>query len=337
MRSFGWVSVVGMVALIGCGDDAAPAEPCPMTLMAGATQACMCDDTMVGAQTCGTDGLLTPCMCGPGAPTLTGGTGATATGGGGGEGGTSNMTGTTGGSGGTMALPMDEDAGTSMGGTGGAGADGGMAGTGAAVPMDGTQNALCEGGIDCNKGLDCYLPTGVGAGYCTIPCMGDMQCKGIAGADYTCSPEGLCRVVCDGADDTMSCPEGMACVPGNFGPGPGTGRCNWPEGGMMAGTTHAYGECMTSAACEDGLQCALPATSPFPGTGGPGYCTKTCMNNTDCPEAPATSDIPATCEPGQFGSMMGICALDCFGSPMGCPDGMTCQSSAGGLFRRCAY
>lgn len=337
MRSLGWLSVAGMVALGACGDDAAAAEPCPMTLMAGQTQVCMCDAVMTGSQTCGDNGFLTECVCEPGAPTLTGGTGATATGGGGGEGGTSSTTGT-GGAGGTMAPPMDEDAGMPMGGSGGSGAGGtgGTEPTVPTVPMDGSQNAYCESGLDCNKGLDCYLPTGTGAGYCTIPCMGDMACMALAGANYTCSGEGLCRVTCTGADDTKSCPDGMECLPGIIGPTGGP-RCNWPEGGVPAGGTEAYGQCMTSAACADGLMCAVPFSSPFPGSGGTGYCTKPCMANTDCPEAPKTGDIPATCQPGELGSMMGICALDCFGAPMGCPDGMTCQSFAGGFFRRCAY
>lgn len=335
MRSLGWLSVAGILALAACGDDAAPPEPCPETLMAGQTQACNCDDTTIGAQACGTDGFLTECMCTPGTPMQTGGVGASGTGVGGGEGGTSSPTGTSGGSGGTMAPPMDEDAGMPMGGSGGSGA-GGTGGMEPTVPMDGNQNALCESGLDCNKGLDCYLPTGTGAGYCTIPCMGDPACADLHGATYTCSGEGLCRVTCTGPDDTKSCPVGMECGPGIVGPGGGP-RCNWPEGGVPAGGTAAFGECMTSAACEDGLQCVLPFSSPFPGMGGSGYCTKMCKINTDCPDAPATSDIPATCEPGELGSMMGICALDCFGSPMGCPEGMTCQSFGGGFFRRCAY
>jgi hypothetical protein len=308
-----------------------------MTLMAGQTQACNCDDSTVGAQMCGTDGLLTECMCGPGTPMAMGGTAATMTGGtGGGVGGTSATSGGAGGAGPIKPpVMMDEDAGMPMGGSGGAGGAGGTGG-GTMAPMDGNQNAYCESGLDCNKGFDCYLPTGTGAGYCTIPCMGDMACDAVAGADYTCSPEGLCRVVCMGMDDTMSCPDGMECTTAGGFPG-GAGRCNWPEGGVPAGSAPAYGECTSNAACADGLRCALPATSPFPGSGGPGYCTKECMTNMDCPAAPATSDIPATCEPVQLGSMMGVCALDCYGAPEGCPDGMMCQPLSAGVFRRCGY
>jgi hypothetical protein len=162
------------------------------------------------------------------------------------------------------------------------------------------------------------------------------------------TPTGTCRITCDGEDDT-SCPSGMRCLDvaessggnpfggnGNpFGGFPGAGdagattgtfRCGYPDtppgqpgpdGGAGTGSTPAFGECQESGECADGFMCTA-----FPGSSG--YCAQSCMDDSDCTDAPASGTAMPSCG---FGVM---CTLDCSGDET-CPDGMSCTSFGGGF------
>lgn len=328
MASSGRLSWVLALGLVACGSSDKK-EPCPEGFVAGQTVACMCEDMSQGIHTCQPDGNLDDCACAPG----------------GGAGGTTGATGATGGAGGTTNTSTGATGGVGGAGSGGAGgtgtepADGGTmpdvdagggGGTGAVdLPMDGNQGAICVDGTDCNQGLDCYA-AGPGQGYCTATCTTDDECTGLSGAEYTCSTnDQVCRVICQDENDTASCPENMVCVDTGGGGG-GSFRCKYPEA-SATGAGEPWSSCASAMDCADGMACAGVALA------GTGYCAAACMQNDECPAAPDSSSITATCVPSGFmgGGGGGVCALECFGAMDGCPDGMTCINS--GFSYRCGY
>jgi hypothetical protein len=157
-----------------------------------------------------------------------GGTGGSRAGAGGGGSGTSGR-GASGGSGPAADAstgdpdPIDGDGGDADGST--AGPDAGMD---PEPPMTGDQLSVCGEPSDCSMGLGCY-ELGPGQGFCTRTCESDKDCKSIAGAEYTCSDEGLCEVDCGKRPEADNCPEGLVCSEIS-GPGAGgiSNRCTYP-------------------------------------------------------------------------------------------------------------
>ena len=184
-------------------------------------------------------------------------------------------------------------------------------------PKDGDQLSLCAKPADCDKDLGCYM-VGRGQGFCTAKCDTDEDCEMLEGAEYTCSPEGLCKIDCRSTPPSAAqCPEGLLCMPVSE---PGAGRieqgCKYPA---SAGTDgRAYSACSAPADCMEGLQCTAAA-----GASMPGHCSPACMRAAEC-RRPRTGTIVPSCEAE-------LCVLSCADAPEGCPDGMSCVAT------RCAY
>jgi hypothetical protein len=335
-------ALLAAVVMVGCGDDDDAGDPCPTGVEPGGAVTCSCGDAASpGMQMCGEDKKLTACKCPDESSTGSGGANA-------GSGGTATMSSGTGGAGG-------KGGGTSgSGGSGGDAEDGGTAQKDAGStpddttppPMDGNQLSLCETGVDCNRGLDCYNPAGGGDGFCTKPCETADDCMGIAGAAYTCSMSTqLCVIDCDGEDDT-SCPDGMRCLVNGFGGG-GQGqqaasyRCEYPAM-QAANSGGAWEECSSpnSDDCAMGLTCNGSGAA----ASGSGFCAQRCTNNNECTMMPGSGSIMPTCEGGGMGGPgMGTgganrtCVLDCSDDADGCPDGMTCVENRFLSTSRCEF
>jgi hypothetical protein len=264
-----------------------------------------------------------------------------------GEGGRSGSTGSAGrsgsggsstagrsGSGGTMSEP-DEDGGVDT-------SDAGMMSEPGEEPAtDGSQLASCAEDGDCTEDRVCYTPGAQGAtGYCTGTCAEDEDCAAI-GPEYTCNdrggggqgpgngPDGMCRLECEGTDDT-SCPAPMTCVetsPDNF-------RCAFvPEDEPGAQNVPLWEPCTESSECVAGLICY--GTVAGGGGGDPvgGFCTQPCENDDECTEDEPSGEIEPTC------GTTGGCRFDCSDDEE-CPDGMECVSQGGGPggnVSRCLY
>jgi hypothetical protein len=149
----------------------------------------------------------------------------------------------------------------------------------------------------------------------------------LAGAEYTCSDDGLCEVQCENLEDRDSCPEGLSCTLVS-GPGPGgfQFRCKYSENAGQSGSGEAWSACLAAGDCDDGLEC-VGAFGPIPG-----YCAQACAESAECTAEPDSGDIEPTCE--QIGPTPSAraCALDCSGDAEGCPDDMVC-----GFGSRCVY
>jgi hypothetical protein len=227
-------------------------------------------------------------------------------------------------------------------------------------PDNGGMLSYCEADEDCMGGLNCYEF----GRYCSEPCAEDADCAAL-GSNYGCSgaggfmmgggggprggfpggggqadagpvqPDGVCRALCDGADDT-SCPTGLMCISAGGGfmggfPGGGAGdggvagtfRCGYEEQvnptdpDPNAGMANAFEACSMDGDCADGLGCTAFG-------GGNGYCTQMCMDDPDCTSAPASGSAEPSCG---FG---GMCMLSCSADADSCPDGMTCVPGFGG-------
>jgi hypothetical protein len=328
-----WV-IVACAALAGCsGDDDAAAEACPEGTDAGAEVACDCEDAGSGVQVCGDDGNLGECDCGgessggsgtgSGRAGSGGNGGRSGSGGSGGRSGNGGSTGSAGDGGSSGTGGSDEDGGVDPGTTdGGAGTD---AGGGTTLPTDGDQLSVCEGDSDCDTGFSCFMEGG-GQHFCTADCENTADCEGIEGANYTCSPDNQCEVVCAPANSD-SCPDGLICMMVS-GPGPGgiQYRCKYSENAGQVGSGAAYTACADTGDCDDGLECM----------GGfgiiPGQCARACEAPADCTDQPSSGSIEPTCE--MISAMPGseMCVLDCSGDAEGCPDGMIC-----GIGDRCVF
>jgi hypothetical protein len=319
-------ALLGAVLSACSGDDASGENPCPD---GGDTApiSCECEDGGVGVQSCGDDGTLEPCDCSGQSGGGAGGAGGPGSGTSGSGASGSGVSGTGGG-----GAPQDEDAGGGAGSgssTGDAGtSDGGTADggsqSGGTLPMDGEQLAVCTDEQDCDDGLGCYAEGG-GQDFCTATCSNDDDCQGLGGAEYTCSDDGLCEVVC-AVGDSSSCPEGMTCLQ-TSGPGPGglQFRCKYSTAAGSAGG--AFDPCSTGADCEDGLQC-VGAFAAIPG-----YCTGECEDTDECTEQPSSGSIEPTCiGTTPLPASPSMCLLDCSDDADGCPDDMTC-----GIGGRCTY
>jgi hypothetical protein len=306
---------------VGCGDDAQGAALCPAGVIANTMGlACVCnmETGEMGTQSCGMDLTLTECVCSGAMAGTAPGTGGTTPVGG--ASGGMGMTGGAGGATGGMGMPGGAGGATGgMGMTGGTGGgDGGMpmtdGGGETTLPEDGNQLAVCETGVDCNKGFDCYT-AGPGPGHCTAVCANDGECDGIAGAGYTCSFAGLCEVACEGEGDTISCPAHMECTLVGGGGG-GAFRCVYPAGGgVEPGTGEPWSICMGDMDCNDGMPCIGDAAD------GVGTCAEECSMADDC-TMPSSGDIAPECV--QVGPMQSACRLGCGGGSGSCPDGMEC-------------
>ena len=183
---------------------------------------------------------------------------------------------------------------------------------------DGDQLSVCTRRNDCAKDLGCYA-VGPGRGFCTARCDTDRDCEALAGAEYTCSSEGLCKIDCRraGPSDEM-CPDGLLCTmlvePGMPMGDPGMPPaerlgCQYPPaadpGANPESDGRTFSACSVADACNDGLQCTAA-----------GYCSPTCDRPADC-KRPRSGSIVPTCEEQR-------CVLSCGDKPEGCPNGMTC-------------
>jgi hypothetical protein len=190
------------------------------------------------------------------------------------------------------------------------------------LPMTGEQLAVCTQPSDCDPGLGCYDAAGPGQAFCTSECKADKDCADLKGADYSCSPDGLCEVDCGGGPPGADkCPNGLVCLQVS-GPGPGgiRNRCKYST---SAGTNgNAFSPCSLPEDCDDGLQC-LGAFLTVPG-----YCTHACTETADCTMQPGSGAISASC-------LANTCVLSCEADRTGCPDSMTCVETP--LFSQCAY
>jgi hypothetical protein len=211
-------------------------------------------------------------------------------------------------------------------------------------PTDGSQLTPCTFGEQdaCADGLGCYQ-RGATSGFCTATCEDDEDCAALSGADYTCSTTfggggqgpgggmGLCRIDCEGADDTESCPAPLKClsVGGGFG-GNGNGNGNGQGGAFRCGYAQdqapqgaddvpLWGRCEDSGDCVGDLVCYGVFQQ-----GAAGFCTHTCENTDDCTDAPASGDIEPTC------GTQNQCRFDCTEGGT-CPDGLECIQD------RCVY
>ena len=329
MHMKNWIVVALLVVAWACGDDSGGgAAACPMGTETGAELPCVCGDGGTpGTQICQADMKLAACDCSSAMPSSTGGNGSGMTGS---TGGTGGGAGGTGGSGGMPAMNADGGMMLADGGTD-AGGDAGSPVT--LLPTDGNQLSVCAGGRDCNKGLDCYQAGG-GVDFCTAACTADTDCAKLAGADWTCSPDGLCEVECAGATDTMSCPDGLECTrTGGFGPA--AFRCKGADSAVVPPTaTPAFGSCMSSMACGTGRICVGAVM------GRTGFCSETCMDDADCTALTTSSgNLKATCE---FGGILMMtltsnCALKCESPTDKCPDGMKCKMGVGPAPNLCGY
>ena len=139
---------------------------------------------------------------------------------------------------------------------------------------------------------------------------------------------GICRVECDGEDDTESCPGMLVClrVTGG-GQGQGNGgafRCGYPTEppGGEDGTVARFGRCQDSDECMGDLVCY----GIIPQGDTAGFCTDACETNDDCNEDPGSGDIDPTC------GTQNLCRFDCSEGGT-CPDGMECESE----YSRCVF
>jgi hypothetical protein len=305
----------------GCGSSSKKGgTPCPSKTAVGAVLICTCGAAK-GTQTCQVDMTVTECSCGAsdGGTAGTGGNSSNSSQSGSGSAGASGSGGKSG-AGGSGGSGTATDAGAS--GSGG----------GAALPMNGNQLAVCthvQG--DCNKGFGCVSPNPPGQGYCSKTCMMAADCAGLApsGSMYTCTAGGLCQLGCMNAMDTTTCAAGMTCQAAGGGGGMMSYRCKYPApasdaGTMMAGTTVEWGKCMRTTDCAMGLTCVGAALS----MSRTGFCSKTCMMNTDCSTKPGTGTIAPTCV-AAGGRAARSCALACGMGGSTCPDGMTCGMAGG--------
>lgn len=328
MRIKNWIICAAVAMGFACGDDSEVVEAaCPKDSVVGMELACSCGDAgMAGIQVCTAEMTLSDCDCAVGSTDGTGGDGS----------GTTGSTGGTGGSpvgaGGTGGTPTPSSDAGMMPADGGAtpavDAGGTPVGT---LPTDGNQLAVCADGRDCNKGLDCYQAGG-GVDFCTAACTDDTGCMALDGADWTCSPDDLCEVACDGQDDNMSCPDGLVCTRvGGGGITPTTFRCKGSEAAVPP--TPAFASCMSNMACGMGRICIGA------GMGRTGYCSTSCMEDDDCTALTTTSgNLTASCEFGGFA--MGLtsnCALNCDRDADKCPDGMMCKMGVGAAPNLCGY
>lgn len=174
----------------------------------------------------------------------------------------------------------------------------------------------------CENGLclvdDTVAPT---EGVCTPDCMDSDDCPApgsgtampsceVLGEDGAGNDINGCLLQCD---DMMTCPDGMACLPGGF--------CSWET---PAPPAPGYNDCINNpdGVCgEDGGCIVDEAADPDTGVCADGGCMDPL---TDCPDAPATGMAPIACI--DIDGLAGDeCALDC--SAMPCPDGMVCSGS----------
>lgn len=191
---------------------------------------------------------------------------------------------------------------------------------------DGDQLSACTKRNDCDKELGCYA-VGPGRGFCTAKCDTDRDCAALAGAEYTCSSEGLCKIDCRraGPGDVM-CPDGLLCTvlvePGMPMGDPGMPPaerlgCKFPPNDpdpdpAPQNDGRAFSTCSAADDCNAGLQCSAL-----------GYCSPVCERAATC-RRPRSGVIMPTCEEQR-------CVLSCTDKPEGCPNGMTCVDA------HCAY
>jgi hypothetical protein len=316
-----WLQPLAAIALAGtliaCGDDDDAARRCTD---AGALLECSCEQGVHGTQLCGADGGLSACSCGAAhgdaAVSRDGGHPKS-------DAGTRD-----GGGSGSPATGSDASSGQPSGDSDGGKEDGAVADAGMGsesatmpLPMTGDQLSVCSQPSDCDPGFGCY-DVGPGQAFCTLECTADKDCKGIAGAVYSCSADGMCEVDCGGGPPGVDkCPEGLVCMQVS-GPGPGGAR-NRCKYSASAGTNgNAYSACSVPEDCDDGLQCVGAFLTI------PGYCTHACTDISECTEQPSTGAITPSC-------LATACVLSCADDPTGCPDGMVCVETP--LFSQCAY
>jgi hypothetical protein len=213
--------------------------------------------------------------------------------------------------------------------------DGGMPTGG--PPTDGSQLSACGEDDDCTEDRVCYLPGAQQAiGYCTGTCSEDADCSAL-GAAYTCNAmgsgnmEGMCRIECEGPDDT-SCPDMMMCVETSAG----SFRCAYTEEPEEppAQDMQLWEPCEQNGDCVAGLIC-YPEIDGGGGNGNQGggegfggYCTQPCESTEECTEPEPSGNISPTC-----GSSNG-CRFEC-SEDTTCPDGMECMDISG--TSRCLY
>ena len=198
--------------------------------------------------------------------------------------------------------------------------------SGTPLPTDGNQGAVCVGDTDCNQGFGCFDANLAGQGICTTVCSGDGDCSGLTDGDYACgtmgAANGNCVVSCTGTDDTSSCPSPQTCQAATGGGGGGaTFYCQNPPP-PPAGQWEA---CATGiASCGNGFACATTFA-----TGYTGFCTETCMQDSDCSDPPS-GDATVSCPMvGGGGGMTRRCEYRCMNGET-CPDGMECTPDSGG-------
>lgn len=204
--------------------------------------------------------------------------------------------------------------------------------TAAELQADGNQLALCamaQG--ECNKGFTCRAPASPrspGRGFCSPLCESDEDCDGLgSGAQGVCSANGgvrTCDLVCNGEDDSESCPDQMRCVQtaaarGGRGVGDAGAsmtaaefRCRYPFEASESWQPCDDGQ----HACAEGLACHS------------GYCVQACESDADCQDKPSSGSIAPTCatvSAARGGAAGGqLCVLDCSAADDGCPAGMSC-------------
>lgn len=200
-----------------------------------------------------------------------------------------------------------------------------------ALPSDGNQFALCamaQG--ECNKGFACRAPASArsaGRGFCSMLCESDADCAD-ASTDHAqaiCSPSGAvrtCDLVCDGEDDSESCPAQMRCVqtaalragrgPGDAGAAQAEFRCRFPFDESASWQRCADG----LHACADGLVCHS------------GRCVQACESDDDCSDKPSSGSITPSCANVSAargaGAEQKLCVLDCSSAAEGCPEDTRC-------------
>lgn len=187
------------------------------------------------------------------------------------------------------------------------------------IQYDPCQDAACPDGSVCvvddpadpSFAFCAQQDCGVDNCACPLPAAG-------ATATPTCAAlegdggNGSCILDCSDGD----CPEGMACRSvGDYS------ACVWE----VIITLPGYGDCADNpqGTCQPSEDACLTDAM---GTGG--ACTQSgCANATDCPSAPDTGTAPVAC--GDLGGG-NTCYLDCAAMGSTCPDGTVCTDMGGG-------
>jgi hypothetical protein len=267
----------------------------------------------------------------------------------------------------------DKGGSTGNAGQSGAGGQADTDDTAMSLPVTGDQLSLCtQADGDCNKGLSCGAPANIfspGRGYCSKICTMDSDCSDVEpdAVKYTCTTgtgTKTCEVVCNGTDDTTSCPPALKCVrtgaaapargpargaagaggaatagAGGSGANAGEFRCRYPFA-----TSPVWGECGDNVhVCDKGLSCH---GSTFD---RPGYCAPSCDMDADCKDKPGSGSVSPTCatiQPARgMTKAVKACVLDCSSAKDGCPTGTMCvdgPSTGAGMnakpeYARCNY